>query len=273
LVSDNDAFNRLYDFVGPRAFNERMKEKGYKDFNAAHRLSISLPQEINCSKPEVSFGPLKLVPTTPAFANTDRMEVSSAMTVYHEPARPNEIPERQNSKPVFIGKGYKSNGEVINTPMDFSFKNVFTLTEQHDLLRSLFFSQQEPSFRRFDLSTKQLDFVKKYMSMLPRESDYPKYDEVEYFDSYVKFFMYGDQKSRIPEHINIYNKVGQAYGFLIDNAYIVDSNSGVEFILSAIIYCNKDGILNDDQYEYDEVGIPFLAELGRTIYNYELKKK
>ena len=26
-------------------------------------------------------------------------------------------------------------------------------------------------------------------------------------------------------------------------------------------------------YEYDEVGFPFLAELGRVIYEYELKRQ
>lgn len=273
LVSDNDAYNRLFDFVGPKAFNQSMREKAYKDFRAAHRLEISLSPEVNRSKPEVSFGPIKLIPSTPAYANTDRMEVSAAETFYNEPARVNEAPEYKATKPILIGKGYKSNGELVNKPMDFSAKNVFTLTEQHDMLMALFFPKEVPSSRRFDLSNEQLDFVKKYMSMLPRESDFPKYDESEYFDSYVKFFMFGDQKDRMPEDIKIYNKVGEAYGFLIDNAYIVDSKSGVEFILSAVIYCNKDGILNDNNYDYDEIGFPFLAELGRAIYNYELKKK
>lgn len=273
LVSDNDAYNRLYDFVGPKAFNQTMKEKGYKDFTAAHRLEISLSPSVNRSKPEVSFGPLKLIPNVPPFANPDRMEVSAAETIYNEPARPLEAPERKTSKPIFIGKGYMRGGELVNSPMDFSTKNVFTLTEQHDMLKGIFFPHIVPSSRRFDLSQQQADFVKKYMSMLPRESEFPKYDEADYFDSYVKFFMYGDQKARIPEHIKIYNKVGEAYGFLIDNAYIVDTRNDISFILSAVIYTNSDGILNDNKYDYDEVGFPFLAELGRTIYNYELKKK
>jgi hypothetical protein len=35
---------------------------------------------------------------------------------------------------------------------------------------------------------------------------------------------------------------------------------------------NKDGIFNDDAYEYEEIGIPFLAQLGREIYQQELKR-
>jgi hypothetical protein len=44
-------------------------------------------------------------------------------------------------------------------------------------------------------------------------------------------------------------------------------------MLTATILVNKDGIFNDDAYEYDEVGIPFLAALGRAIYTLELDRK
>ena len=43
-------------------------------------------------------------------------------------------------------------------------------------------------------------------------------------------------------------------------------------MLSGIIYVNKDGILNDDKYEYDEIGYPFFKEVGSIIYDYELKR-
>ncbi|MDP3682829.1 MAG: hypothetical protein Q8S01_02755, partial [Ignavibacteria bacterium] len=89
----------------------------------------------------------------------------------------------------------------------------------------------------------------------------------------VKFFFCGDTKDTLPDYIKIYNKVGMAYGYLIDNAYIVDSNNKIEFLLSAVIYVNEDEIFNDDKYEYDEIGLPFLANLGRVIYSYELERK
>ncbi|TNF75022.1 MAG: hypothetical protein EP302_02375, partial [Bacteroidetes bacterium] len=58
-----------------------------------------------------------------------------------------------------------------------------------------------------------------------------------------------------------------------DCAYIKDWESGVEFMLTATILVNGNGIFNDDQYEYDETGIPFLAALGRGLYQYELQQK
>ncbi len=108
------------------------------------------------------------------------------------------------------------------------------------------------------------------MSILPRESHKPVYDREKYFDSYCKFFLFGDNHATIPSSIRLFNKVGLAYGFLIDSAYIVDFDNNVEFFLSAVVYGNENGIINDDTYDYDSLTIPFLSELGRVIYEFEL---
>jgi len=108
------------------------------------------------------------------------------------------------------------------------------------------------------------------MKALPREAGF---DEKEYYDSYCKFFLFGDKRGRIPEHIKIYNKVGFAYGTLTDCAYIQDTQTGVEFLLTATILVNRDGIFNDNAYEYEETGIPFLAALGRELHNMEINIK
>jgi hypothetical protein len=43
-------------------------------------------------------------------------------------------------------------------------------------------------------------------------------------------------------------------------------------MLSATIYCNSDEIVNDDKYDYETVGFPFMKNLGRLIYDYESKR-
>ena len=85
--------------------------------------------------------------------------------------------------------------------------------------------------------------------------------------------MYGDNKADIPEHITIFNKVGIAYGYLTDCAYIIDEKSGIEFFLSATIHVNDNMTYNDGNYEYDDIGRPFLAELGRQVYLHEMAEK
>jgi hypothetical protein len=66
--------------------------------------------------------------------------------------------------------------------------------------------------------------------------------------------------------------VGDSYGYDIDNAYIVNFKNKVEFMLTAVIQSNEDGILNDNKYEYSTVCLPFMKNLGQVIYQYELKR-
>ena len=109
------------------------------------------------------------------------------------------------------------------------------------------------------------------MSMLPRQCVAPRYDPGHFYDSYVKFFLYGDSRQPIAEHMRIFNKVGLAYGYMIDNAYIVDLEKKIEFLLSAVIAANPKQEYCGD-YAYDQIGFPFLANLGRAVYGFELER-
>jgi hypothetical protein len=140
------------------------------------------------------------------------------------------------------------------------------------MLKAVLFPQSVPQQQRFDLSEEDYQFLYKYMSILPKESSFPTYD-TSYYDGYCKFLMWGDKKEAISKNIRIFNKVGDAYGYMIDNAYIVDFDKKIEFMLSAVILCNEDMIFNDGKYEYEKIGFPFFGNLGRVIYNYEITRK
>ncbi len=43
-------------------------------------------------------------------------------------------------------------------------------------------------------------------------------------------------------------------------------------MLAGTIYTNSDGVLNDDKYDYEEIGYPFFREVGEIIYRYELAR-
>ena len=107
------------------------------------------------------------------------------------------------------------------------------------------------------------------MSMVPAESKRPAYDSTEVWDTYVKFLYYGAEKNKTEPGIRIFNKPGDAYGFMIDAAYLVNFNTSTECLISALIHCNSDGIYNDDRYEYKTVGLPFMKALGQLIMRYE----
>jgi len=77
----------------------------------------------------------------------------------------------------------------------------------------------------------------------------------------------------IDPNIRIFNKVGDSYGYNIDNAYIVDFKNKVEFILTAVVQSNDSQIYNTNVYEYKTVTHPFMKNLGQVIYQYELQRK
>jgi hypothetical protein len=258
LVSNNDAFNRLYEFLGQEYINNSLHKLGYADAQIIHRLSISLSEEQNRHTNPVEF-----------YDSTGRLvykkEAERCKMVYAE--------RNTKSDSYRMGTGYYSGQTLIHEPFDFSKKNRMPLQYLHNIVRSIMFPDEVPELQRFNLTAEDYDFLRKYMSMLPQESKFPFYSSTEYWDSYVKFLLYGSEKGTTEPAIRIFNKVGDAYGFMIDAAYVADFKNKIEFQLSAVIYCNSDGIFNDDKYEYDGLGLPFMKHLGQIFYDYELKRQ
>ncbi|MEO6171704.1 MAG: hypothetical protein ABIP02_01165, partial [Arenimonas sp.] len=126
--------------------------------------------------------------------------------------------------------------------------------------------------QRWKIPVEWRDDILKEMGRYPRESSDPVYPSPEYYDGFAKFFVLGDSKQEAQEGYRAYGKIGEAYGYLTDSSYIVDKNTGVECFLSAVIHCNPDGIYNDDQYDYEEVGLPFLAALGKSMLAFEASR-
>lgn len=265
LVSDNDAHNRLYEFMGQEPFNEILAAKGFKDMRVTHRLSSAMTREQNKRSNPISFQNVQ---------NTADDKVS-LQRLYYQPMLVSSK-DYKSPKPIGIGKGFMRRDSLITEPFDFTYRNNYPIETQQQILKTVLFPESVPPTQRFDLTEDDYTFVRKYMSMSPLESKSPKYpdaDSAGSYDSYCKFLMFGDDKKPMPQNIRIFNKVGDAYGFLIDNAYIIDFEKGVEFMLTVTIYCNSDGVFNDDKYDYDAVGYPFMANIGKAIYNYEVSRK
>ena len=248
-VSDNEAYNRLFEFLGQDYINSELSQLAIGTSRISHRLSTSNADEIT-SKPLIIYENDSTTTTLSPTINTS--------------ARP------LNFNALQKGTGYYEEDSLMQAAFDFSLKNYYPIATQHQFLKRVMFPEKYATNQKPKLSESQLAFVHKTMQLLPKEAGY---DRNTYYDGYCKFFMYGDTKEAIPEHINIYNKVGDAYGTLTDCAYIQDTKNDVEFLLTATILVNKNGVFNDDTYEYDEIGFPFLAALGRALYQQELDRK
>lgn len=246
-MSDNEAYNRLFDFLGPVHINSKMREKGLAPVRISQKLSVFSLDSL-----------------------TRQMIFNPGKGQYKLPVMPIRPPDPLDIYDIEKGRAYIKNGEKIEGPFSFAYKNYFPLETQHNLMKRLFFPANFEQTETFNIDLADMEFLKNAMSSVPKDLGY---DEAKYHDSYGKFFLYGDSKTAIPKHLKIYNKVGYAYGTLTETAYIVDEKNGVEFLLSATLLVNENQIFNDDEYEYGSMGIPFLAELGRQIYQQELAAK
>ncbi len=156
------------------------------------------------------------------------------------------------------------------TPKNFSYHNDWTLNYSHQLMKDLIFDSQ---LKVLNLSSAHRDSLIKYMGKYPRECPELKADTNAYYDTWKKFFIYGAKYKRIrTDSLRNINIIGRAYGFLSETAYIADFKNNVEFILSAVIYVNKNNIM-DGKYEYDEIAAPLFQSISLAIYNYEKQRK
>ena len=264
LVSDNDAYNRLYEFLGQQYLNERLWQLGYPRIRITRRF-VPMTEEENRHTNPVRFLRKEVLPSPDG-------QVPEGGVAYMQPAAESKA-HFDFSRQVFIGNAHLDrNDSLIHSPMDFTRHNNIPLEDEQSLLRSVLFPESVSPAKRFHLTADDYSFLYRYMSQYPSEETHPRYDTTEYSDSYTKFFFFKAGRIPIPSYIRIFNKPGWSYGFLTDVAYIVDFKHKVEFMLSGVIYVNRDGVLNDDKYEYEETGYPFFREVGNIIYQYELKR-
>lgn len=256
LTSDNDAYNRLFEFIGRAEINAKLKKYGMTESRILNRLAIG-----DGGESEKNTNPIR-------FYNGDKL-------VYSQPAQYDSKDYPLDLNHLVVGVGYMdSNEQLVEKPYSFANKNVFTIKDQHALMKRLMTPEAYTTKERFNLTSDDYKLIYTYMSKLPTESDYPKYDAKEFWPTYAKMLFYGREKNAVIEpNIRIFDKYGDSYGFIIDNAYIVDFKNKVEFFLTAVVQSNEDGIYNDGKYEYETVCYPFMKNLGRSIYEYELQRK
>ncbi len=256
LVSDNHAYDRLYEFVGPCEINQKLHNKGYYSAHIVQRYGTPCSFSGNMRTPEIIF------------------KGQEGIIYKQSPTVCKEIPrEISGVKDCLIGKAYFKNGKMVRTPMNFCSKNYINLKDLHEILMAIMLPLSVPKEKRFKLRKQDYRLLHKYMSMLPTESKHPDYSNKH--PTMGKYLYYGGKLAKpyeVDTNIRIFNKVGMSYGFLVDCAYIIDFKHNVEFFLSAVIYVNRDGVLNDGMYDYYSVGLPFMRNLGRVFMELERRR-
>jgi hypothetical protein len=252
LVSDNAAFNRLYELVGQDGLAASLRRAGIRDARIVHRLSEARSVEENRRYPRIDLVGPDFVHTLPERASEPIAALASA------------------PPGIEVGTAYLVEDQRVEGPMDFSTKNAIPLVElQRGLCKLVRPDVDCGGGEPFALEDDDRAFVLEAMRLLPRESANPTYAPSEYPDDYVKFLLPGLRRALGERGFTLYDKSGQAYGFTTDNAYVVEKGvaegkDARSFFLAATLYTNDDGVLNDDAYDYEAKAVPFFADLGEA---------
>jgi len=253
LVSDNQSFNRLYDLVGQEQLNALMWNAGASSLRITHRLSEGRSMAENRRTRQIRFlGPGgEFMPE-----NCDVPERTAA-----------QLPPAPDIPGLIVGSAYLSSAGVLEKPMNFAEMNRVSIVDLQDILvmtvrPDIAIDPRKPGF---DMTDESRRFLSAVMAEYPADSTNPRYDMKDFPDAYGKFLLPGLLRIGPRDSWLIQNKVGQAYGFTIENAYVESRLTGRACFVTAVIYTNEDGVLNDDRYEYETVALPFMANLGEAI--------
>lgn len=246
IVSSNTAYNRLYDLVGQEPLNRAMWDAGLASTRLSHRLSIARTIAQN--------------------RITRAVAIDTASGAIEVPERTSTLDLTVRDVPgLEVGDRHVRRGEMIDQPMDFSTKNHISLVDLQDMLVKVTRPEIDLGTPGFVLQQIHREHMLAAMREYPRSSANPLYDPAKYPDDWVKFLLPGLDRVAPRGTFTIYNKVGLAYGFMIENAYVVHEPTGRSLFVTATVYANPNGTLNDNTYGYDDTSLPFFADLGEAI--------
>jgi len=260
LERDENAYNYCYDFLNQRYFNERMHELGYKDSWFLHKLDNEDTKESRLTN-RITFYRNDIQSYYYDIIHLKRhASIIPFFGIYTKNEEYNTVDYYSNRKKLHLGKGYIEDGKQINSPLDFTNKNSYTVENYHSFLKALIFPETQKY--KLNLTNEDYRFLYKYMSAADDSSD-----------NFHKYIMGNNLNSSI----KTFNISGRDFGFMADNAYVIDTENNIEFLLTIVINCNEENIFGEnykeEHYKYETVGLPFIKEVSSIIHKYEIKNK
>jgi hypothetical protein len=243
LVSDNAAYNHCLELCGQDGVNRAMWDAGFASVRLWHRLSEFRP---------------------PAEHAVTRAVVVDGVTF---PAR-DAAAKLQNDlwHDLDVGTATLRDGQRVAGAMSFAQKNAVMLRDLQDLLVEVLFPDIATGARGFpELTIAQRAFLVQALGEFPRESRNPRYDGDKTADHDCKFVLRGVRDVVPAAHLRVFDKIGRAYGFSVENAWLEDTRTGRGCFLAIVLYTNPDGVVNDGEYAYETIAAPFLDGAGRAI--------
>jgi hypothetical protein len=249
LYSNNNYYNQLFDFSNAETC----------EFNSNIKITTRF---LGCLGDDVDN-------TIPSYLMND----ITLQTYRFLPEKINDKSKKLFTSGYKVGKGIMKDTILIKEPKNFTNHNAIQLETLQNSLIELIYKGYLPDGSFYNMNDAQRKLLIHFLGMKPSEDKFVTDSTyLSVADDNTNFLYTGQKHEALPATIRIINIVGMAYGFITDCMYFVDEKNKIDFFLAARIYVNKDNILNDDKYEYEEVAYPLFEQLGKRIYEYETKR-
>lgn len=253
VVSDNHFYNLLYHFITPEVLNNKLKAKGarntkiYRAFTGCSKLDQlhTYPFKVIDDKGEIIY--------KQAETWLDTNTISQLYT---------ETPER-----MFGSKHENAEGDIVSGPYDLNFNIEIPLEDIH-LLFTKFLYPFKLKGEQWNLPAEKMKFLKEIMILYTNEIS-SSYRSLKHLTPDVYKFA-----SAIPGDMEVrtISKLGLSYGFASEIAYIEIPGTHEGMILSYSVYVNENDVVNDGEYEYEEVARPFAESLVTDLIEWQLSQ-
>ncbi len=250
VVSNNDYYNSLYHFLTPGEINNSLAEKGLSDTHIYKSFTgCGIDEQLKCNSIEVRRGKDVVYQQELCVLDMGQM-----------------IKHYDYTDDKLLGSKHEYEREIVNGPFDFNYNLEMPLDEIHQMMLRLIYPDNFPEHERWNLREEDRLYLIDVLQKYPRELGKKEYlNREKYPDNIYKYILIGEGN---PNGVRTVSKIGLSYGFSTETAYI-QNESTTDFFLSISLYTNANDIVNDGDYEYNELARPFMARVAKLLSTLE----
>lgn len=244
VISDNPAYNALHELFGSDELHRRLAERGYPDVRIAQRIGAS-----------PGLAPRKAAA---------RLLDAAGAVVWDSPAAAQEQPQTFPYVQALRPEAWLEQGRLLPGPREVSRNNFLPLADVHRLMIELGSAGESGQATAFTIAPAWRRWLRALLQSLPRQHPDAGWDASRHPDRDYRY-LFLDGRDRQPAAWRVASKIARSFGFIGESVYAMHLPSETALALSAVLFVDRDGVLNDARYAYDELGRPALRAIGEAL--------